>query len=163
MPENGNSAVENAGLVPLEHARDRLIRTWLLGVGVPMLILVIQSVTGKYDEAAKDVWSWFVPLVFPTVGLMVGVVGGTALDQGESRQVKKSYYEFVLWLSVGYLSILSLTILLEPFSPRGGLELYRLSNYWLAPLQGLVGGGIGYLFTSHRPTAPKPKRPAKKP
>lgn len=150
VSRNNNITVEEKKFMPLDYVRNQLIRIWMLGSGVPMLILVVQSVTGKYDEATGDVWSWFVPLVFPTIGLMLGILGGTALEQEEPRRVKKSFYVIVFWLSVAYLSLLSLTIFLEPLSPTPGLELYKLSSYWLAPFQGLVAGGIGYLFTSSK-------------
>ena len=40
-------------------------------------------------------------------------------------------------------------MLLAPFSPMQGMELFTMSNYWLSPVQGLVVAAITVLFTSH--------------
>lgn len=100
---------------------------------------------------------------------MVGVLGGAAFGGREHRLVRQSFYEVALWLSIGYLALLAITLFLEPFSPLRGMELFGISTYWLAPFQGLVIGALGYLFTSetpdqesttqHRPTPPAAPQP----
>jgi hypothetical protein len=135
----------------LSEARDRLTRTWLIGTALPAVILVTQSILGKYGDNVRDVWSWFLPFIVPTIGLMIGVLGGAAFGGRENRRVRRSFYEIALWISVAYLVMLSMTIFLEPFSPTGGMALFSMSSYWLTPFQGLVIGALGYLFTSETP------------
>jgi hypothetical protein len=145
----------------LSEARVFLTRVWLLGTAAPTLLLVTQSILGKYPDSVREVWSWYFPLVAPTIALMIGIQGGAAFG-GRDRVVRRSFYEITLWLSVAYLAIISITIILEPFSALRGMALYGVSTYWLAPLQGLVVGALGYLFTSETPdNKKKAKAPAK--
>src|SRR5262245_53791210 len=146
-----NSKLDRNESLKLSEARDRLTRIWMIGTAVPLVTLVAQSILGKYGENVRDVWSWFIPLVVPTIGLMIGVLGGAAFGGRENRRVRRSFYEIAFWLSVAYLVLLSMTIFLEPFSPTGGLKLFGIASYWLAPFQGLVVGALGYLFTSETP------------
>lgn len=148
---NSKAALDKNESLKLSQARDRLTRVWLIGTAVPAIILVAQSILGKYGDNVRDVWSWFIPFVVPTIGLMVGVLGGAAFGGRENRFVRRSFYEVALWLSVAYLVLLAMTIFLEPFSPIGGMALFGISSYWLAPFQGLVVGALGYLFTSETP------------
>jgi hypothetical protein len=132
----------------LAAARTLITRTWLIGAGFSALILVITSILRGRADAAREVWSWFLPLVLPTLGLMMGVLGAAAMTTRENTLLRKSFVDIAFWLSLAYLSILSLTILLEPLSPLRGADLHGMSNYWMGPFQGLVVAALGYLFTS---------------
>lgn len=146
-------------LVSLSHTRRALVRLWLGGSGFSAIILVVSSILRGRAEAARESWSWFLPLVLPTIGLMVGVLGAAATGRLKEKYVRKSFVDIALWLSAAYLILVSLTILLEPFSPLRGAELYGMSNYWLSPMQGLVVAALGYLFTSDEaPSAQPPKK-----
>jgi len=134
---------------PLESARNSLAKIWFIGSGIVFLILMVQSILGKYESSLQEVWAWFVPTVLPTLALMLGVIGAGALmpDQ-DKRKVKQFFFSLSKYLSLFYLLILTLTILLEPFSNIPGIKLYNLSNYWLSPIQGLVVAAISVLFAS---------------
>jgi hypothetical protein len=165
MPgETGESAAEP--LVSLAKTRTTLARLWLGGSGSSALILVVISILHGRPDAAREVWSWFIPLVLPTIGLMVGVLGAAALSEQKETYVRNSFADIAFWLSVAYLALISLTILLEPFSPIRGAELHGMSNYWIGPFQGLVVAALGYLFTSEKrvlsSASKRPARPAAK-
>lgn len=133
----------------LEAARNSLAKIWFIGSGFVFLLLVVQSILGKYETSLQEVWAWFVPTVLPTLALMLGVIGAGALMQDQDkRKVKAFFFSLSKYLSLFYLLILSATILLEPFSNTPGIKLYNLSNYWLGPIQGLVVGAISVLFAS---------------
>src|SRR5688572_24060328 len=125
-------------MLPMSQVRTWLTKMWLIGAGFTAVILVVTSILRGRAEAAREVWSWFLPLVLPTLGLMIGVLGAAALAERKETFVRKSFADIATALSIGYLAILASTILLEPFSPARGAELYSISNYWLGPLQGLV-------------------------
>ena len=137
------------GRIPLEKARNDLVRIWLVGAGLAFGLLVIQSILGKYEGQLQEVWSWFVPTVVPTVSLMLGVLGAGALaEHEEERNVKQSFFGVSRSLSFFYLGLLAVTLVLQPFSDKPPVQLYTLSNYWLGPIQGLVVAALGILFTS---------------
>jgi hypothetical protein len=153
--------------LPLTTAQDRLTQVWFIGAGVACIILVLQSLLGKYGDSVHDVWGWFVPTVGPTLGLILGVIGARALipangQTGSEQHVNRSFFSVAFWLSLSYLALLLITILIEPFSPEPftGIKLYNLASYWLGPIQGLVVAAVTVLFNSkHQVMAKRQKKP----
>jgi hypothetical protein len=140
--------------IPLEDARNRLAAIWFGGALVPFLILVVQSVMGHYGDSVQKVWAWFVPTLGPSLALILGVIGAMALAADEDpRCVKPFFLRLATGISVVYLTVLTLTFLLEPIGSVQGMELFTLSNYWLAPLQSLAVAALTVLFTSHESPA----------
>jgi hypothetical protein len=56
-------------------------------------------------------------------------------------------------LSTFYLTVVFLTILLQPWLTPEPHEVMKQSNLWLAPLQGLVAAVLGAFYTSTRAAA----------
>jgi hypothetical protein len=145
--------------INLTDARWGLAKIWFVWGFLIFGIMIVQSILGKYGSQdtsqVQEAWSWFIPTIVPTLSLMIGVIGAAALLSDEDiRTVKKTFYVTALWISVAYLLTLSITILLQPFAPMDPIPLYTLSNYWLSPMQGIVGGAIGLLFTSQQREQP---------
>jgi len=134
--------------VPMEKVRWRLAKLWFIGGGAIFLILVIQSILGKYGDRVQETFSWFVPTIVPTLALMIGVLGGAAMGAKDERRVSRTFCNMTCGLSVAYLLILACIILLQPISPiKDSLKLYTLCNYFLTPIQGLVMAALGFIFT----------------
>jgi hypothetical protein len=72
-------------MIPIEDVRSGLFLVWSFGAGIPLLILILQSLAGRYGAEVQSVWSWFIPTVVPSISLMLGVLGATALS-GESTK-----------------------------------------------------------------------------
>lgn len=139
-------------LVPLETVRIGLARLWMIGAGALFLILVIQSLNQVYKDLTQDVWGWFLPTILPTMTMIFTVLTYTALNpQMSGFVVRRSFASVAKWLSLFYLFVVSLTILLRPYSahsPAEAIGLMRTSNLWLGPLQGIVASSMGVLFVS---------------
>lgn len=87
----------------------------------------------------------------PTLGLIVTVLGYTALDRGITETVvRKSFFVLAFWLSASYLFFILLTILIQPFTAADPVGLMRMSNLWLGPFHDLVASALGVLFVSKR-------------
>jgi cytochrome bd-type quinol oxidase subunit 2 len=159
--------MKNAAKTPLPDARHGLSLVWFTGAGIAFGAVMLQSIMGHYGDSLQEVWSWFTPTVFPTSALMLGVIGAAALQSDEDqRKVKVFFYKLSRYLAVFYLSVLLLTVLLEPFSKMEAIKLYSVSSYWLSPLQGLVVAAITVLFTSQegaQPPKAESARPADRP
>lgn len=133
----------------LSEVRAKLATVWFTGSGIVFVVLMLQSIFGKYAGQLQEVWSWFVPTVVPSLSLMLGVIGASALSAADDdRMVKATFYRFALALSYFYLVVLALTIFLEPLGNVPGIQLFILSNYWLSPIQGLVVAAIGVVFAT---------------
>ena len=154
MPTNGGAGASRPvaeELIPIDQVRVQLGRLWLIGSLAITTILVIQSLLGKYEDAAQEAWGWLLPTIMPTLGMIVAVLSYTALDRSLlDTLVRRSFYVITWWLSLVYLFFILLTILIHPFTNRQPVELMRMSNLWLGPMQGLVGSALGVLFVSKK-------------
>jgi hypothetical protein len=144
-----------AARMALEQARNKLAAVWFVGAGAMILLLVVQSILGKHDQL-QEVWSWFVPNVVPSLSLMLGVIAADALAPGDDvRVVKVAFFRLANGVSFFYIGLLALTMLMEPWSARPGIELFTLSNYWLSPTQGLAVAAVGAVFAMQERGAPE--------
>ncbi len=139
-------------LISLDDVRNQLAKIWLIGSGLVFLLLVVQSLLHAYGDLTQDVWGWFLPTLLPTLGLIVTVLTYTALDPlATGSVVRRSFTQMAVWLSIGYLITVLLTILIQPFAsqtPTEAVALMKTSNLWLGPFQGLVASALGVLFVS---------------
>jgi len=137
--------------VPLDQVRSRLAWIWLAGGGLIVIILVLQSLLGRFQGTVQEVWGWALPTIVPTLGMIVSVLGYTALDPSQSKiEVRQDFYKLSWVLSLAYLFLVSLTILMQPLTPYEPIQLMRMSNLWLGPAQGLVASALGVLFVSKK-------------
>lgn len=146
--------VEADDKIPLERARNSLAIIWFPGAGVSCIIVVIQIILGKYQGSVQEVWAWYQPTVFPTSALILGVIGATALQSdSDKRIVKRFFFRLSQALAGFYLLILLLILLLDPFAPTHGVDLFNTANNFLVPLQSLMVAAITVLFTSQEKPA----------
>jgi len=137
--------------IGLDKVRSKLAWLWLGGAGFIVTILVVQSLMGKYGSGVQEVWGWALPNLVPTLGMIITVLGYTALDPERSKfEVRADFYRIAFTLSVAYLFLVALTILIQPMTPYEPLQLMRMANLWLGPCQGLVASALGVLFVSKK-------------
>ena len=74
----------------------------------------------------------------------------TALDPVFSASVvRRVFFNIAFWLSTLYLTLVLLTILVQPIAanaPAKAGEVMRLSNLWLGSFQGIVASALGVLL-----------------
>jgi len=109
--------------------------------------MAIQSILGKYGANVQEAWSWLLPTVMPTLSLIIGVL---ILDATSNRvpdkKVEPFLFNLTFAISVLYLALVTVTVLVQPFTGLSSLKLMGLSNLWLGPLQGLASAAIGVFF-----------------
>jgi len=132
------------------------MRIWFIAAGISFVWLMVFSMFGRFGTDTREVWSWFLPSVLPTLSLMIAVLGATAFGPRDKRYVKKPFIDLAQTLSLVYLAALFLTIIAGHFNPPA-IEFLLLSNVWLGPLQGLTVASIGYLFIAKEATAAPPQ------
>lgn len=138
--------------VDLEQARKLIAKIWFIGGGISFLLVILQSIFGRFQGIAQEIWAWFTPTIVPTLGLIIGVLASTALEDDTGRTVKRFFFRAAVWLSGAYLAVLLLTMLLEPLAGTHDLTYFHLANYWLTPIQGLVVAALAALFNSRKKT-----------
>ena len=134
--------------VDLTTAQTRLAILWLGGAGVIFVLMLTQTVAGKYGGQAERAWGWFMPTVVPTLSVILSAIAYSAARQSENQTVEGRAYRQTWWLSAFYLVVVLATLLLQPLSDLRPLEFMSNANLWLGPLQGLVGIALGTFFTS---------------
>ena len=132
--------------IALNKARKKLLLTWLCGSAIPLLILGIQTFLGsKSNGVESQVWSWICPLIFPFITLFIGTFNGDAANTDE-KLVSFFLLQISFILSLAYLLIISLVILIEPFSDKNVLLVFSNSTYFITPINGLITACIGSMF-----------------
>jgi hypothetical protein len=130
---------------------------WLGGAGLVFLVLVVQSLVGRYGSQSEDAWAWYLPTVMPTLSLIIGVLASdfraAATSATTDAKVLPVSAKGLLWLgvalSVFYLLLVAVTILVQPFlQDVSPIDLMHRSNLWLGPLQGLTAGVLAAFFRS---------------
>lgn len=134
----------------LASARRRILTFWLIGAAVPFVIILVQTILGRYGTSAEEAWGWLLASTMPTVGLMLAVaLTGEATKAHSSKLPARLCWAF----SAVYLSLVNATLLVQPFTTWSAFELFKLSHLWLAPIQALVNATIAVLFL--RPPTPR--------
>lgn len=126
---------------------------WLGGAGLVFLILVGQSLMGRYGAQSQDAWAWYLPTVMPTLSLIIGVLVSDFRNASADAKPLPVSARGLLWLGVGlsvfYLVLVAITILAQPFlQDVSPIELMHRSNLWLGPLQGVTAGVLAAFFRS---------------
>ena len=140
------------GRIELDRARRFIAIVWFAGGGLCLALMILQSIIGRFEGVLAEMWAWFTPTIAPTVGLIIGVLASTALEDDTGRTVKKFFYDVSVGLSLVYLITLLVTMLLEPVAGEHNMAYFKVSNFWLSPLQGFVVAALGALFNSRKKT-----------
>ena len=128
----------------------QLAIAWFIGGGLIFFVLLIQTLLGHYGDKANEAWAWFLPSIVPTLSLIISgvVVSGPLGKDLEIRTVDRFAFQLSFVFSICYLIAVSLTIFISPFLTLPPLELMKMSNLWLAPMQGLVSAALAVFFVS---------------
>ena len=126
-----------------EKALQRLFSLWIALPLLPLLIITLQSVAGKYGDNSGAAWSWFLIQVSPSVALL-----SAAAFSSPSPAWKRGVINPFKWRLAFTLSILQplamLTVLLvEPLVGATVYEVFDKTSVGLSLLQGFVVASIG--------------------
>jgi len=131
---------------------------WFFWGGALLVVFVAMTLfLPLFGDDARPAWEWFIPNLFPPLGLVLGVSfvqRGTekaeGSDEGATAVARKGLISagwVVAGLSVLYLLLLSLSVLGCLFSPEPVASL-RTANLWLGPLLALATATLGTRFAS---------------
>src|SRR4051794_3668371 len=100
----------------LDVARNRLSVAWFSGAGITFVLLMFQSLAGKYGSDTQQVWSWYVPSTVPTLSLILSVLGAAAIEEPHAskpgrRYVSAAFFRLAMWLTGAYLLVLFATVI----------------------------------------------------
>jgi hypothetical protein len=144
--------MRSSELISLDVVRNRLGMVWAIGASLPVILVVFQSLIGRFGGRDQDAWAWLLPTIMPTLGMIITVLGYTALDPVRSKAVvRKTFFYFALWFSIAYLTLVTMAVVIGPFvaaTGAGMIDVMHKSNLWLGPCQALVASALGVLFVT---------------
>ena len=130
-------------------AKKRIATLWFVLGGLLFILVLLQSILGKFENKSNEAWSWFFPNILPTLSLMLSVF---LFDMRKKvkveREINNFYFRLTFGLSLVYLITVLITLLIQPFTESSAISLMKNSNLYLGPFQGLITASIGLLFTS---------------
>ena len=128
--------------------RMNLMILWLSGSLVFLLIIWLQVALGHYGSNGREAFEWFIPVVTPTLSLVVGVWAQSAIKtQKESVLIGKRVYSIAVIVSGVYFGFILLTILIEPFVAKAPIDFLKESSLVFGILQGVVTAVMGIFFS----------------
>jgi hypothetical protein len=155
--------------VPVTVGQQRLATIWGAGAVILVGTVVAQSVGGIYIriengievDKSGEVWKWLVPLLLPTLSLMIGTVASEARKPATSDSANQFAYRMSAVLSLVYYALIAGQLLLASKSEH--LDALTTSSLVLAPVQTLVGLALGAFFVSRAASEASAKEPGKEP
>ena len=139
-------AVRNGDLIQFSKAKKIMAVVWLLFSAIIFTIFIILTIT-KFGEESQVAWNWLLPSILPTLSLIIGILVTDARSAtSQEHKVNKFYYYLALGFSLFYLCLLLSLILFHGSFPIGIDEMFKRSNLFLAPIQGLVSAVIGIFY-----------------
>ena len=134
----------------IKTARSSLSIIWVVG-SVPIILIVnLQTLNQTYGDAQNwdKGWMWIMPLIFPTLGSIIGSwsVGDNKVDNLEVAS--KSAFVLTVILSVLYLSTMYSGLIVGSVSYRHSNWDYviRATNWFLTAFQGLLSIALTKFF-----------------
>jgi|ERR1017187_2903081 hypothetical protein len=119
---------------------------WLIGSAATATILFFQMQSGHFAGKEKEVWSWFLPNVMPTLLLIIGVLVASAIKPTINPANPDSFlFKVTAGVSVFYLFLVFATVAFQ-FTGTPALDLMRNANFLLGPMQGLTAATLGVFF-----------------
>jgi len=129
--------------------RIKIAILWLGFSGLIFALLLVQTILGRYsDHALEPVWKWFLPLVMPTLILILERFVAEE-QRGLKDQPPKSNFMFRLCmaLSLFYLMLPLIQLLSIPIGdPENPLAWLEKSKIWIVAVQTLPFTALGVFF-----------------
>jgi hypothetical protein len=152
--------------VTINEAQKRLALLWGIGALVTFCLMIWLTFFVQIFkiEHRGDAWNWLLTLVLPFLTLIVSSVVAEANQHNPSTAPTNDLaFGIAWWLSLVYLIlivVMGLTVLWS--ATPTPLDIFKGSNLFLTPIQGLLGIALGFFFTQRRGKAASPQRPAGK-
>ena len=129
----------------------QLMLVWVIGAAILLIVAWLQIQFGHYGANGRDVITWLLPSLIPTVSLVTGVWANNVIRKSKStRQVERKTYLIVLLVSLFYLVFIALVFAIQPMVARPPLDVIKDSGLILSPLQGVVSVFLGIFFTQEK-------------
>lgn len=121
-------------LVLLADTRKKLLQLWLIFTAALVLLIFVQTLTGKFEDIEMKAWGWVFAHLLPALLLLLAAV---LLNKNPSKVLMLTTFRAVYAAALAYLLLLTLTLLALPMATvNWSIEEYLAKSYtWLLPFQ----------------------------
>jgi hypothetical protein len=135
------------GKIDFLQSQKKLTLLWVLSFLIISLLIIAQSITGKYEDKISEAWGWFISLVLPNLSLMLTVLfAQTSNDVTSPVMVDVTFYRLTFLFSICYLFTLLAIILVAPLTKVSTIDLMTQTKLFLGTFQGILGITLGLFF-----------------
>lgn len=137
-------------LVLLADTRKKLLQLWLIFTAVLVLLIFVQTLTGKFEDIELKAWSWVFAHLLPALLLLFVAV---LFNKNPSKVLMLATFRAVYAGALAYLLLLTLTLLALPMATvNWSIEEYLAKSYtWLVPFQSILLLAFGLLYFRKEP------------
>lgn len=121
-------------LVLLADTRKNLLWLWLGFTAFIILLIFVQTLTGKFEGVEFIAWLWAFINLLPALTLLLIAV---LLNKNASKVVLKTIFQAIFWACLVYLTFVLMTLVGLPIATLNwSIEAYLGKSYqWLIPFQ----------------------------
>ncbi|MFD2568379.1 hypothetical protein [Pseudotenacibaculum haliotis] len=133
-------------MIRFQTAKKKLATLWFIASGIIFILMILLSFD-KLKNDLSDAWGWLFPNILPTLTLILTIFF-TDMQQANpqnEKMVDKFYFKLSFYLSLFYLIVLLSTILSAGLG-FDIMESMENSNFYLGPIQGIIGASLGLFF-----------------
>ena len=132
-------------LLLLTEIRKKLLAWWTAGALAITLLVLLQTLGGRFESIEAQVWRWWAVCLLPVWLLLFGAA---LANRNPSRVLLASTFRQVRLVMLTYLALVPASLLARNWALRRlPIEHYLpLTWYWLLPLQALVIAVVLLLF-----------------
>lgn len=132
-------------LLLLTDIRKKLLALWTAGGLAITVLLLLQTLGGRFEYMERQAWIWWAAVLLPVWGLLFIAA---LTNRNPARVLFASTYRQLRSVAAFYLLVAACTLVAVVWAARQmPVERYlALSGYWLLPLQLLVLGAVLLLF-----------------
>lgn len=126
-----------------QRALQRLFLLWAILPAVPLLIITVQALSGKYGDSAGVAWSWYLIQVTPAVALLSAAAFSNPSKAWQRGIVSPFKWRLALSLTVLQSVCMLSALMAEPLLQATIYEVFERTSVALSLLQGMVVASIG--------------------
>lgn len=137
-------------LILLADTRKKLLWLWLGFTAVLVLLIFVQTLTGKFEDIEGKAWVWIFANLLPALLLLFAAV---LLNKNPSKVLLQATFRAVYFGALTYLLLLTLTLFALPAATvNWSIEEYLTKSYtWLLPFQAVLLLAFAALYFRKEP------------
>ncbi len=137
-------------LLLLADTRKRLLWLWLGFTAALILLVFVQTLTGKLEGIEMQAWGWIFAQLLPVLGLLFAAV---LMNKNPSKVLLRATFLALYVGALAYLLLVTLTLFALPLATKNwSIETYLAKSYaWLLPFQVVLLLAFALLYFRKEP------------